>query len=111
MSIYYSAYFNKVGEYIHAVSPTVMTAVPRLFEKVYHRIIKKGMAEKGWKRKVFTRSVEEGQRYGELKDTRRRIPASLRLNLRLECSLVLSIWREGDLVRSWYYFYGGAPLT
>ena len=32
-----------------------MTAVPRLFEKVYHRIIKKGMAEKGWKREVFTK--------------------------------------------------------
>ena len=26
-----------------------MTAVPRLFEKVYHRIIKKGMSEKGFK--------------------------------------------------------------
>ena len=38
-----------------------MTAVPRLFEAVYHRIVKKGMAEKGWKRGVFTRSLEVGQ--------------------------------------------------
>jgi long-chain acyl-CoA synthetase len=79
LEVYYSASFDQVGENLREVGPTVMTAVPRLFEKVYHRIIKKGMAEKGWKRGVFTRSLEVGQRYGELKDTRRWIPPGLRL--------------------------------
>lgn len=111
MSVYYAASFDQVGENLREVSPTVMTAVPRLFEKVYHRIIKKGMAEKGWKRRVFTRSLEVGQRYGELKDTWRRIPASLRLKQRLASSLVFSKWREGVGGRLRYFVSGGAPLS
>jgi long-chain acyl-CoA synthetase len=111
MSVYYAASFDQVGENLREVSPTVMTAVPRLFEKVYHRIIKKGMAEKGWKRKVFTRSLEVGQRYGELKDTRRRVPVSLRLKQRLASNLVFSKWREGVGGRLRYFVSGGAPLS
>ncbi len=73
MSVYYAASFDQVGENLREVRPTVMTAVPRLFEKVYHRIVKKGMSEKGWKRKVFLRAMTVGQRYAELKD---KAPAS-----------------------------------
>ena len=47
VSVYYAASFDQVGENLREVGPTIMTAVPRLFEKVYHRIVKKGMAEKG----------------------------------------------------------------
>ncbi len=79
VSVYYAASFDQVGENLKEVRPTVMTAVPRLFEKVYHRIVKKGMAEKGWKRKVFLRALAVGQRYAELKDKRQRVPAGLRV--------------------------------
>ena len=40
LSVYYAASFDQVGENLREVGPTVMTAVPRLFEKVYHRIVK-----------------------------------------------------------------------
>src|SRR6185436_3383013 len=93
LSVYYAASFDQVGENLREVGPTVMTAVPRLFEKVYHRIVKKGMTEKGWKRNVFTRSLEVGQRYGELKDTRRFISPTLRLKQGLASKLVFSKWR------------------
>ena len=53
VSVYYAASFDQVGENLREVAPTVMTAVPRLFEKVYHRIIKKGMSEKGYKKSIF----------------------------------------------------------
>src|SRR5688572_11272021 len=58
VSVHYTASFDQVGENLREVAPTIMTAVPRLFEKVYHRIIKKGMAEKGFKKSVFMRSLE-----------------------------------------------------
>jgi long-chain acyl-CoA synthetase len=48
VSVYYAASFDQVGDHLRDVQPTIMTAVPRLFEKVYHRIVKKGMAEGGW---------------------------------------------------------------
>lgn len=111
VSVYYAASFDQVGENLREVRPTVMTAVPRLFEKVYHRIIKKGMSEKGFKRKIFTRSLEVGQRYGELKDNRRRIPVHLRLRQKIASSLVFSKWREGVGGRLRYFVSGGAPLS
>ena len=55
VSVNYAASFDKVGEYLREVRPTIMTAVPRLFEKVYHRIIKKGMSAGGVKSKIFAR--------------------------------------------------------
>jgi long-chain acyl-CoA synthetase len=88
-----------------------MTAVPRLFEKVYHRIVKKGMAEKGWKRKVFLRALAVGQRYAELKDKRQRVPAGLALRQRLASRLVFSKWREGVGGKLRFFVSGGAPLS
>jgi len=88
-----------------------MTAVPRLFEKVYHRIVKKGLAEKGWKRKVFLKALVVGQRYAELKDKRQRVPAGLALRQRIASRLVFSKWREGVGGRLRFFVSGGAPLS
>jgi long-chain acyl-CoA synthetase len=111
VSVYYSASFEQVGENLREVAPTVMTAVPRLFEKVYHRIIKKGMAEKGIKKNIFLRSLEVGQRYGELKDRGRFISPQLRIKQGLASKLVFSKWRAGVGGRLRYFVSGGAPLA
>ena len=111
VSVYYSASFDQVGENLREVAPTIMTAVPRLFEKVYHRIIKKGMAEKGFKKSVFMQSLDVGQRYGELKDKRRFISPQLRLKQGLASKLVFSKWRAGVGGRLRYFVSGGAPLS
>src|SRR5687767_8557889 len=111
VSVYYAASFDQVGENLREVAPTVMTAVPRLFEKVYHRIIKKGMAEKGVKKNIFMRSLEVGQRYGELKDKGRWISPQLAIKQRLASKLVFSKWRAGVGGRLRYFVSGGAPLA
>ena len=111
VSVHYTASFDQVGENLREVAPTIMTAVPRLFEKVYHRIIKKGMAEKGFKKSVFMRSLEVGQRYGELKDKRRFISPQLHLKQGLASKLVFSKWRAGVGGRLRYFVSGGAPLS
>jgi long-chain acyl-CoA synthetase len=111
VSVYYAASFDQVGENLREVRPTVMTAVPRLFEKVYHRIVKKGMSEKGWKRKVFLRAMAVGQRYAELKDKHQRVPRTLALQQKIASRLVFSKWREGVGGRLRYFVSGGAPLS
>jgi long-chain acyl-CoA synthetase len=88
-----------------------MTAVPRLFEKVYNRIVKKGMSEKGLKKKIFMRALTVGQRYAELLDKGKRIPASLRAQQNIANRLVFSKWREGVGGRLRYFVSGGAPLS
>ncbi|MEP6921635.1 MAG: long-chain fatty acid--CoA ligase [bacterium] len=111
VSVYYAASFDQVGENLKEVRPTVMTAVPRLFEKVYHRIVKKGMAEKGWKRKVFLRALAVGQRYGELRDKHQRVPAGLALQQKIANRLVFSKWREGVGGKLRFFVSGGAALS
>jgi len=111
VSVYYCGSFDQVGEHLREVRPTVMTAVPRLFEKVYHRIMKKGMSAKGWRRKVFMRALAIGHRYAELQDKRRRVPGMLALQQKIADRLVFTKWREGVGGRLRYFVSGGAPLS
>src|SRR5688572_10771159 len=69
------------------------------------------MAEKGFKRKIFTRSLDVGQRFGVLKDNRKWIPPHLRVQQKLASRLVFSKWREGVGGRLRYFVSGGAPLS
>jgi long-chain acyl-CoA synthetase len=111
VSVNYAASFDKVGEYLREVRPTIMTAVPRLFEKVYHRIIKKGMSAGGVKSKIFARSLAVGQRVAELKDKGKRVPVSLAMRHAVADALVFTKWREGIGGRLRYFVSGGAPLS
>jgi len=111
VSVYYTASFDQVAENLREVRPTVMTAVPRLFEKVYHKIVKKGFSQKGWKRRVFMRSLDVGQRYAEAKDKRKLVGPALAMQQRMASKLVFSKWREGVGGRLRYFVSGGAPLS
>jgi long-chain acyl-CoA synthetase len=111
VSVYYAASFDQVGEHLNEVRPTIMTAVPRLFEKVYQRIVKKGMSAGGWKTKLFAWALEVGQRHAELKDKREPVPPLLELKHELASRLVFSKWRAGVGGRLRYFVSGGAPLS
>jgi long-chain acyl-CoA synthetase len=111
VSVYYTASFDQVAENLREVRPTVMTAVPRLFEKVYHKIVKKGFSQKGWKRRVFVRSLDIGQRYAEAKDRGKMVGPALALQQSMANKLVFSKWREGVGGRLRYFVSGGAPLS
>ncbi len=111
VSVNYAASFDHVGEYLREVQPTIMTAVPRLFEKVYHRIVKKGMSAGGVKSKIFLRSLAVGQRVAELEDKNQRVPISLRVKHAIADRLVFTKWREGIGGRLRYFVSGGAPLS
>src|SRR5436305_10182583 len=111
VSVNYAASFDQVGEFLREVQPTIMTAVPRLFEKVYHRIVKKGMSAGGLKTKIFARSLAIGQQYAELKYNGKRVPLSLKARHAVADALVFSKWREGVGGRLRYFVSGGAPLS
>ena len=61
-SIYFAP-IDQISEYAQEVQPNVMTAVPRLLEKVYDKIIAKGTALTGIKKKLFFWAVEIGLKY------------------------------------------------
>lgn len=67
MSIYYAESMETIGDNIREVKPHVFTAVPRLLEKVYDKIIDKGAALTGIKKALFFWAVslaEEWEPYG-----------------------------------------------
>jgi long-chain acyl-CoA synthetase len=111
VSVYYAASFDHVGDHLREVRPTVMTAVPRLFEKVFHRIVKKGMSAGGWQSKLFARSLTIGQKHAERKDKRERVSALLAVQYAVASRVVFSKWREGVGGRLRYFVSGGAPLS
>ncbi len=111
VSVYYAASFDQVGAMLQEVRPTLMTAVPRLFEKVYHRIVKKGMAAEGAKRRIFQWALKCGTRYAELQDKRARIGVWLAAQHQLADKLVFTKWREGVGGRLRYFVSGGASLS
>ncbi|MDV7138506.1 AMP-dependent synthetase/ligase [Maribacter sp. TH_r10] len=62
VSIYFAP-IDKISEYLKEVKPDIMTAVPRLLEKVYDKIIAKGSDLTGVKRSIFFWAVNVGLRY------------------------------------------------
>ncbi len=63
VSIYFGESIDKISDNINEVKPTVMSAVPRLLEKVYDKIYSKGLQLKGIKRKIFFWAVDLGLKY------------------------------------------------
>tara|TARA_R110000868_G_scaffold257575_4_gene514820 strand:+ start:5780 stop:7552 length:1773 start_codon:yes stop_codon:yes gene_type:complete len=63
VTIYFAESMDKISENLKECSPHVMTAVPRLLEKVYDKIIAKGTELTGIKKKLFFWAVELGLKY------------------------------------------------
>ncbi|HRH37510.1 MAG TPA: AMP-dependent synthetase/ligase [Flavobacteriales bacterium] len=63
VSIYFQESLDDLGDRIREVRPDVFTAVPRLLEKIYDRIIAKGEALTGIKRWLFFWALDLGFRY------------------------------------------------
>ena len=91
ISIYYAESIETIGDNIKEIKPEVFSAVPRLLEKVYEKIVAKGNALTGFKKKLFTWSLNVGDNYNPSK------PMSLgyRISLAITRKLVFSKWQEG----------------
>jgi long-chain acyl-CoA synthetase len=111
VSVHYCDAFDKLATYLHEVKPTIMTAVPRLFEQVYHKIVKKGRAAGGFKTKLFEWSLGVGQEYWTYKDTGETVPAAVAAKHAIANRLVFSKWRDGVGGSLRFFVSGGAPLS
>jgi len=91
LSIYYARALDTIGDDLKDVKPNGFTTVPRLLEKVYEKIMDKGEALSGIKRKLFFWSVDLGLRYDNIKS------GGWLYNLKLGIArkLIFSKWKEG----------------
>jgi long-chain acyl-CoA synthetase len=62
-SVYFAESMDTIGDNIREVKPEVFSAVPRLIEKVFDRIMAKGEELKGMKRTLFFWAVKLAESY------------------------------------------------
>ena len=111
VSISYCSAFDQIASHLQEVKPTIMTAVPRLFEQVYHKIVKKGKAAGGWKTRLFDWALVIGQRYADAKDMHETVSPVLAAKHAVASKLVFSKWRAGVGGSIRFFVSGGAPLS
>ncbi len=63
VSIYFAESIEKLSENAQEIKPNVMTAVPRLYEKIYDKIYAKGEDLTGLKKKLFFWAINLGLKY------------------------------------------------
>ena len=105
-SVYYAENMDTIGENLKEVKPHGFASVPRIFEKVFEKIMATGATLTGFKRKVFDWSIDLGFQY-ELDGAN---GWWYEKKLALARKLVFSKWKEavgGNLVSS---MSGGAAL-
>ncbi|CAL2082378.1 AMP-dependent synthetase/ligase [Tenacibaculum dicentrarchi] len=63
VSIYFAESIDKLSDNAKEIKPHVMTAVPRLYEKIYDKIYAKGADLTGIKKRLFFWAIELGLQY------------------------------------------------
>jgi long-chain acyl-CoA synthetase len=91
VSIYFGESIDKISDNIKEVKPNVMSAVPRLLEKVYDSIYAKGTQLTGIKKKLFFWAIDLGLRYEPYGAN----GAWYEFQLKIACKLIFSKWKEG----------------
>jgi long-chain acyl-CoA synthetase len=101
---------EKVPENMMEVKPTFMVSVPRLFEKIYHRVYENAHQMPAFKKNMFHWAVDVGKKYIEAKYLHRYTPSALGLEYALADRLVFSKIRERFGGSMKLFCCGGAPL-
>jgi long-chain acyl-CoA synthetase len=110
VQICYARGVETVGEDIKEICPTVVTAVPRLFEKIYATINKRAADAPPLQQKIFHRAVQLGRAAAVLRDAGKGVPLAMKLELKLLDKLVFSKWRAAVGGRLRFFVSGGAAL-
>lgn len=90
VSVYYAESLEKIADNLREIKPNVMTAVPRLLEKVYDKIYARGAELTGIKQKLFYWAVDLGLQY----EPYGKNGAWYEFKLKIAKKLILSKWQE-----------------
>ena len=107
----YAESVESVGENLLEIRPNVMVSVPRVFEKIYAKVMDTVLAGSTLKKRIFYWALKVGKEYGRRKLNRQTIPGGLQRKRNLAHKLVYSkiIAKTGGRVR--FFVSGGAPLS
>jgi long-chain acyl-CoA synthetase len=111
ISIAYVEDVNLIAQTLLEVHPTILAAVPRVFEKIYARLMEQGSQNTGVKRKLFDWAIDVASRAAPWRCGTKSAGPGLRLQWALADKLVYSKIRAGTGGKLHIVFSGGAPLS
>jgi long-chain acyl-CoA synthetase len=109
--INYAESFDTVAANLGEVKPTVVLSVPRLYEKVYARVLENAMSGSAVKRTIFFWAKRAGEQWATLALAGLPIPTGLAIKKKVADRLVFSKLqaRTGGRIR--FFVSGAAPLS
>ena len=109
--INYAESFDTVAANLGEVKPTVVLSVPRLYEKVYARVLENALSGSAIKRAIFFWAKRAGERWATLSLAALPIPGGLAIKKKVADKLVFSKLqaRTGGRIR--FFVSGAAPLS
>ena len=110
-SVYYAESIDTVADNLGEVSPTVVLSVPRLYEKMYSRIVEGLKTAPSIRRKLFYWAIGIGKDVLLYNSKNESIPIGLKVKHSIANKLVYSKVqaRVGGALR--FFISGGAPLS
>lgn len=107
LTIYYAENIETIGDNMREINVNVFITVPRVFEKVYDKIINKGRELSGIKKALFFWAVKIGDKYDPNPANR---SAVYNAKLAIANKLIFSKWREALGGKLKGVICGGAAL-
>lgn len=100
-----------IAQNLLEVRPHLMVSVPRVFEKIYTKVMDQVLASPALRRKIFFWALKVGKAYGALKLAGKPVPGGLGFRRKIAAKLVFSkiVAKTGGRVR--LFVSGGAPLS
>ncbi len=111
VTIAYAESIDTVPINMQEVSPSLMMSVPRLYEKIYARVIENAVAAGGVKARIFFWARAVGDRWSDEKLAGREPGGMLAFQYGLAQKLVFSKLKERTGGKMRVFISGGAPLS
>jgi long-chain acyl-CoA synthetase len=111
ISVAYVPAVELVSQALLELRPTVMAAVPRVFEKIYVRVMEQGSKNTGVKRTIFDWAMKVAGQTALWRCGEKQVGVGLKLQWALADRLVYAKIRAGTGGRLRVVLSGGAPLA
>jgi long-chain acyl-CoA synthetase len=109
--INYAESVDTVPADMEEIRPQLMASVPRLYEKIYARVLDNVRTSSAHRKRIFAWAREVGERWAEATIARRPVSPALRLQRALADRLVFAKLRARTGGRIRFFISGGAPLS
>lgn len=109
-TICYAESIETVAQNLIEIKPTIMTTVPRLFERIHSKIIKNVESQPEKKQKIFNWAIEIGKQYAKAKK-QKKVSLALAAKHKIADKLVFGKLRERTGGRLRFFISGGAALS